>query len=155
MATRFIKTEEDMSNLVKLIGHLDMPFTASLTAGVKRSDKQNRLQRKWIAEIAEQLPQGTAEEWRGYCKLHIGIPILRNENDAFQSEYDEVIKPLPYEAKMKLMMVPFDFGVTRIMTTKQKKSYLDQVQRFFAEQGVVLTDPEANHGVTFSERESA
>lgn len=142
MTTRFIRTEDDRAMLGKLIGNTALPFTASITAGVKRSTKQNRLQRQWINDIAEQLPGQSAEEWRGYCKLHFGIPILRNENEAFAAEYDEVIKPLPYEAKIKLMMVPFDFGVTRLMTTKQHKQYLDDVQRHFAAEGVVLTDPE-------------
>ncbi|RVO30334.1 hypothetical protein CN095_23750, partial [Sinorhizobium meliloti] len=66
----------------------------------------------------------------------------RNENDVFKEEYDRVIMPLPYEHKLKLMMVPFDFGVTRIMTTRQKTAYLDAVHRRFSEQGLVLTNPE-------------
>lgn len=40
------------------------------------------------------------------------------------------------------MMVPFDFGVTRIMTTRQKTAYLDAVHRNFSEQGLVLSNPE-------------
>jgi hypothetical protein len=39
------------------------------------------------------------------------------------------------------MMVPFDFGITRIMTTRQKTAYLDAIHKHFSEQGVVLTDP--------------
>lgn len=120
-----------------------MPFTASVTKGKARSTEQNNLQRLWVGEIAHQLP-GTyesAEHARGYCKLHIGVPILRNENEAFRLEYDRLIKPLPYEVKLKLMMEPFDFGITRLMDTKQKTRYLDDMHRHFSEQGVILTDP--------------
>jgi hypothetical protein len=60
----------------------------------------------------------------------------------FKAEYDAVIMPLPYEHKLKLMMVPFDFGVTRLMTTRQKTIYLDTVHRHYSEQGLILTNPE-------------
>ncbi len=39
------------------------------------------------------------------------------------------------------MQVPFDFGVTRLMSVKQQTAYLDAIHRHFSEQGVVLTDP--------------
>ena len=78
----------------------------------------------------------------GYCKLHHGVPILRNENDAFKQAYDQVIRPLSYEDKLKTMMVPLDMPVTRIMTTDQKTRYLDAIAQGFLEQGVALTEPE-------------
>lgn len=143
MATnnRIIDTEQARDMLVKFIQGRPMPFTATLTDGKHRTTHQNRLQRQWMVEIAAQLGDRTPEEVRGYCKLHFGIPILR-ENDAFRKDYDELVRPLPYEAKLKLMMEPFDFGVTRIMSTRQKTEYLDAVHRKFSEQGVVLTNPE-------------
>lgn len=143
MATnnRIIETEQARDMLVKFIQGRPLPFTATLTDGKHRTTHQNRLQRQWMVEIAAQLGDRTPEEVRGYCKLHFGIPILR-ENDAFRKDYDELVRPLPYEAKLKLMMEPFDFGVTRIMSTRQKTEYLDAVHRHFSEQGVVLTNPE-------------
>lgn len=143
MATnnRIIETEQARDMLVKFIQGRPLPFTATLTDGKHRTTHQNRLQRQWMVEIAAQLGDRTPEEVRGYCKLHFGIPILR-ENDAFRKDYDNLVRPLPYEAKLKLMMEPFDFGVTRIMTTRQKTVYLDSVHRHFSEQGVVLTNPE-------------
>jgi len=38
--------------------------------------------------------------------------------------------------------VPFDFGVTRQMTSPQKRKYLDAVHSHFTRLGVVLTEPE-------------
>ncbi len=139
---RIVDTDQARDMLVKFIMGKNMPFTCSITDGKHRSSDQNRLQRQWVMEISAQLGDQTPEEVRGYCKLHFGVPILRNENDVFKAEYDAVIMPLPYEHKLKLMMVPFDFGVTRIMTTRQKTTYLDTVHRHFSEQGLILTNPE-------------
>ena len=144
MATnnRIVDTEQARDQLHKFIAGKKLPFTASITDGKHRTNDQNSLQRKWVLEISAQLGDRTAEEVRGYCKLHFGVPILRNENDVFKAEYDAVIMPLPYEHKLKLMMVPFDFGVTRIMTTRQKTDYLNAIHRHFSEQGLILTNPD-------------
>ena len=114
----------------------------SVVKGNKRSVEQNRLQRLWCVEISDQLGDRTPEEVRGYCKLAIGVPILRAESETFREQYDRVIKPLPYEQKLAVMMEPLDLPVTRYMTTKQKAQYLDAVFKHFTEQGVVLTQPE-------------
>jgi hypothetical protein len=143
MATRVLETDQDRTMLVRYIEQQALPLTVEVTKGKHRSTSQNRLQRQWMIDIASQLPEQTAEEWRGFCKLHFGVPILRSENEAFCAVYDEVIRPLPYEAKIKTMMVPIDLPVTSKMTTKQKTAYLDQIHKHFAELGVVLTDPEA------------
>jgi hypothetical protein len=39
-------------------------------------------------------------------------------------------------------MTHFDFPVTSRMTVAQKMKYLDWMQQHFAEQGVVLTQPD-------------
>lgn len=141
MVTRIVETENERQHLLRFIEVQKLPITVKVEAVGKRSARQNRLNRQWMLDIAGQLDGWTAEEARGYCKLHFGIPILRNEDEAFCKEYDEVVRPLPYEMKLKLMMVPFDFGVTRVMNVKQQTAYLDAVHRHFSEQGVVLTDP--------------
>ena len=141
MATRFVETEYDRRALMRHIETHPLPMTVSVAKASKRTTKQNRLQRQWMLDIASQLDGWTAEEARGYCKLHFGVPILRAENEAFCAEYDAVVRPLAYELKLKLMMVPFDFGITRLMSVKQQTAYLDAVHRHFSEQGVALTDP--------------
>lgn len=143
MARRIVENEYERKMLLRFIEQHKLPLTVSIQAVGKRSAAQNRLNRQWMLDIAEQRGDLTAEEARGYCKLHFGVPILRNENEEFCREYDAVVRPLPYEHKLKLMMVPFDFGITRLMTTKQQTAYLDAVQRHWAGEGVVLTDPEA------------
>jgi len=143
MTTRVIKSEWDRSSLIALIKGRKLPFTMEMVKGARRSVEQNRLQRLWLNEIAEQMGDQTAEEVRGYCKLTIGVPILRAENELFRERYDEVVRPLPYEQKLAIMMEPLDMPVTRLFTTEQKTRYLDGLHRHFAEQGLVLTDPES------------
>lgn len=141
MATRIIETEYDRKMLIRFIEGHKLPMTVNVSAGGKRTAKQNRLNRQWMQEIAEQLGDSTPEEWRGYCKLTIGVPILRSQNDMFCQRYDEVVRPLPYEAKLAMMQEPLDFPITRLMTVKQQTEYLDGVHRHFSEKGIVLTDP--------------
>lgn len=61
--------------------------------GEERTSPQNRLQQMWHSQAADQLKDETAEEKRAYCKLHFGVPILRND-EAFKADYDRVIKPM-------------------------------------------------------------
>jgi hypothetical protein len=141
LTTRIVSTEADRELLVKFIKAHKMPFTAVVTKGGKRSAQQNNTQWLWIQEIADQLDDRTAQEWQGYCKLHGGVPILRAENEEFREKYDSAIRPLSYETKLEIM-THFDFPVTSRMTVAQKMKYLDWMQQHFAEQGVVLTQPD-------------
>lgn len=141
MTTRFLHTDADRRALIRFLEDQPLPLTVSLSKGGKRSFRQNKLQRLWMSEIAEQLGDQTPEEVRGYCKLTIGVPILRAEHEGFRERYDAIVRPLPYEQKVQLMMEPLDFPVTRLMTTKQATAYLDGVHRHFSEKGLALTDP--------------
>jgi hypothetical protein len=144
MTQRIVETEFDRKQLMAFIENHDLPMTVSITTGGRRSIAQNKLQRLWMGEIAEQLP-GTfesPEHARGYCKLHHGVPILREADEAFREHYDRVLRPLPYETKLACMMVPIDLPVTSRMNTRQLTAYLDAVHRDFSGQGVVLTIPE-------------
>lgn len=141
MTRRIVETEYERRQAIRFIEGHKLPMTIGIEAIGKRSARQNRLNRQWMLDIAGQIEGWSAEYTRGYCKLHFGIPILRADDEEFCREYDALVRPLPYEHKLKLMMVPFDFGVTRRMTTKQQTAYLDAVHRHFSEQGVALTDP--------------
>lgn len=141
LTVRYVESDADRRILIRYLEGQKLPLVVSVARGSKRTLKQNKLQRQWMNEIAEQLADRTAEEVRGECKLMFGVPILRAEHDDFRAAYDRHIRGLPYAQKLALMMEPFDFGVTRLMTTKQHTNYLDQIHRHFTEQGIVLTDP--------------
>lgn len=138
---RDVKTEFERKQLLKFIEQQKLPFTVEITIGRRRTVEQNKLQRLWMKEVAEQLGDRSAEEVRGYCKLHFGVPILREEHEGFRVKYDQVVKPLPYDQKLEIMMEPLDLPVTRLMTTAQKTAFLDAIFRHWSEMGLVLTLP--------------
>lgn len=143
---RWVKSEDDQGLLMAFIGNMEIPFTVTIEKGLiaKRSTDQNRLQRLWINE-AEQQGDMTAEEYRAYCKLHFGVPMLRNENDTFAELYDSKIRdrvpPYSYEQKLEFMAVPWDLHVTRLMTVKQHDKYLNMMHNHFTSLGMILTIP--------------
>lgn len=142
MTTRIIRKQTDVDGLVTLLRSRKLPYTITIVQGAHRTSDQNKLQRKWLGEAAEQLGDRTVEELRAYCKLTFGVPILRRDNEAFRAQYDRLIKGrYTYEEKLAFMMEPVDNPVTRIMSSKQKTEYLDAIYRHFASQGIVLTIP--------------
>jgi hypothetical protein len=139
----FISSELDLQKLFNELKQQKLPFTVNLIKGDSRSLAQNRLQRMWLNEIAD-YTGSSPEEIRGWCKLHLGIPIMR-EHEGFRKAWASNIKKggLNYDQKIALMMEPLDLPVTRLMTTEQKTRYLDQMWLHFTEKvGVTLTNPE-------------
>ncbi len=143
MATRVVETETGRKNLIAFIEEMELPITVTVLKGNNRSIAQNRLQWLWLKQINEQLAEYSVEEYRGYSKLHFAVPILREDNEEFRDAYDRVLRPLPYELKLEAMMTPLDFPCTRLMTTKQKKEYLDMMYLHFTKLGCILSDPES------------
>lgn len=141
MTSRVITTEADREGLVRFIQSRPLPITVEVVKGKRRSVEQNKLQRRMVSEIAEQLGDTTPEEVRAYCKLHIGVPILRDESESFRAKYDEHFRGLSYETKLALMGEPFDFPVTRLMNTSQKTRYIEGIMRHYAEMGIYITMP--------------
>lgn len=143
MTDRIIRNETDLLMAIKFIESRKMPFTISIRKGADRTVEQNKLQRLWLNEAAEQLGDQTAEELRAYCKLTIGVPIMRESSEEFREKYDAIIKPHTYEEKLTMMAEPLDFPVTRLMRTSEKTRYLDSMNEHFTGQGVILTQPES------------
>jgi hypothetical protein len=100
----------------------------------KRSDLQNETTHVWYQQIANQLDSDDALGWKCYCKLHHGVPIMREVED-FRKVYDEVIKGLSYEKKLEIMKI---LPVTSLMNTKQLCAYSEAVQADFMTKGVIL-----------------
>jgi len=136
-----VRTEADRQTLIGRLQKKTLPFIAEIRDGDTRSQKQNRLQHQWYRELEAQGDM-TAEEYRAYTKLTIGVPILRQESPFFRERYDQVVKPMDYRTKLNLMVEPFDFPVTRLMTTDQHRRFLDEIYRRMSQQGFVLTDPD-------------
>lgn len=141
MTTRVLLNKSDRDGFIRLLETYKFPCTVNVVKGKDRTIEQNRLQRLWVKEAAEQLGDESPEEKRAYCKLHMGVPILRAESEEFCAAYDKYVRPLPYEAKLAFMAVPLDFPVTRLMTTRQTHDYLEQMRTHFTGLGVLLTIP--------------
>jgi hypothetical protein len=106
-----------------------------------RSEMQNRTVFMWYREIAKAKGDETPTDVRAYCKLHYGVPILREDNDDFREDYDQIVRPLSYENKLKIMVEPLDLPVTRIMTVDQMQRYMEEVEKYGYSFGVELTIP--------------
>lgn len=142
--TRHVSTPADKEQLILLIRNQTQPFTCKVEQGIlrKRSIQQNRLQRLWMLEAEEQGDQ-TAEEYRAYCKLYFGVPILYSQDHDFHDQWESRIKgKFTIEQMLTMMMIPVDLPVTRLMNTKQKKQYLDAIYTHFTGLGMQLTEPD-------------
>ena len=71
------------------------------------------------------------------CKLEQGVPILRRDSEDFRGTYDRVLKPLPYEHKLRAMRL---IEITSVMTVKQMTEYLDAVFREYSGRGVRFSE---------------
>lgn len=133
-----VRTPEALDQLRRLLGQESLPCFVQINQSAPKNNRQLRLQHHWYRELAE---QGclSAGDYEGWCKLHIGIPILRESDKTFDACYTEFIKPLPYQSKLALMKPPFNLHVTQNMTAKTLSKYLDSIKRHFSSQGFVLT----------------
>lgn len=142
MTTRIIKNKPDLESLFTYLSNFKLPFTINVKQGKDRSVEQNSLAFKWYLE-AEQQGDMRANEYRGFCKLRFGVPILRAESEEFRELYDKHFKGIGYEDKLEIMSSEqFDFPVTRLMKTGQMTRYLQDVQDHFKSLGFQLTEPE-------------
>ena len=139
MASRIIRTPDDLDSLSTLLGTLKLPITVEWVQGRDRTREQNRLQFLWAREAAEQRGDRTPEEQRSEWKLRYGVPIMREDSPEFREVYDRLIKPLSYPQKIAAMEL---IQVTSLMKVRQMVRYLDAIERECAEQGVKLTDPD-------------
>ena len=65
------------------------------------------------------------------------------ENEDFRAKWHSMILDrFSYEEKLAFMLEPFDFPVSRIMTTAQMTRYMNAIYDEFSTQGVPLTLPE-------------
>lgn len=142
MPTKFIRQPEHVDALADLLRGRKLPLTVSWEQGAPTSKAQNRLAQRWFNDIARQLGDRDREDVRAECKLRFGVPILCEDSEAFRMSYDRALKHLTYEEKIEAIKA-FDLPVTRLMTVRQMSRFMDEMQRYWTEQGVYLTDPEA------------
>lgn len=117
----------------------------SLRPGKDRTLDQNALWFSLYERIAQMTQIGDVEEARKYCKLHLGVPIVRAEDEEFRASWNRVLLNLPYETKLELMgpcplFGPDGFPVTRLFNRAQGIAYTDRIVAEFSGKGVFFGD---------------
>lgn len=134
---------DDKNKLLDMLRKCEFTYPMEVfikRAGKDRSTAQNRTANMWMRDAAKQGDM-TAEEYRGYCKLHFGIPILRRDSPSYRESYDRILRPIPYEYKLEMMREPHGYPVTSGMNVAQHSEYLDKVREHFEGLGFQLRDP--------------
>jgi hypothetical protein len=139
MASRIIRTPDDLDALTTLLGNLKLPLTVEWTSGADRSSQQNKLMWLWASEVEQQTQQETADEVQRRWKLDVGIPILCESSEDYRQFCTLTLKRLTYPQRLEAMKYT---PVTSEMNVRQMVRFMDTVQRECAEQGIKLTDPE-------------
>ena len=145
MPSRVCKSRDDLLSWCSYLQAIEpeYPITVSWKNGNDRSNQQNALAFKWYKEIADQMGDREAHEVRAHCKLYLGVKMMVTEDEDFRVKWHTMImNRFSLEEKLALMLEPFDFPVTRLMSVKQMTRYLDAVYNEFAPMGVKLTLPE-------------
>lgn len=110
----------------------------SISTGRDRSLESNALLHKWFGEIAEQRGENTPAEVKVICKRKFFIPILRAEDEQFNSMISE-LTGMTEEMKMKLIEL---LPVTSVCSSKQMARGMDDMFLHYSEMGVELTIPD-------------
>ena len=103
-------------------------FQIEINTGKKRTLSQNALQHVWASQVSKEEAEYTPEGVRCIWKLHIGLPILRGDDEEYNEACVRHIDNKTYEDKIDAMKY---WPVTSIMKTKQLSLFLEQVQAHY------------------------
>lgn len=107
----------------------------------RRSTQQNRLIYKLYQRIGKTLYGGDELHARRECKLKIGCGILYRERKDFAKTFDDVIRPLPHEIRLKAMDL---MEVSSIMTVKMGTEYIKSIMQQYSDKGCYFLDLEGS-----------
>lgn len=119
-------------------------LTVTVKTGRDRTLDQNAL---WFAmyKRISQVMGWHIDEARKHCKLHFGVPLMRNHCAEFRQSWNELLLHLNYEKKLELMganklLGPDGFPVTRLFNRTQGIEYTNRIVDDFRAQGVFFDD---------------
>lgn len=117
----------------------------SMRPGKDRTLDQNALWFAMYQRIAQMTQMGDVEDVRRWCKLHLGVPIMRRSDVDFFNAWNRSFLHLTYEEKLHLMgpcnlFGPDGFPVTRLFNRAQGIAYTDKIVAEFSARGVVFSD---------------
>lgn len=119
-------------------------LTITIKTGRDRTLDQNALWFAMYKRIA-QVMDWHIDEARRHCKLHVGVPLMRDECEGFRQNWNELLLHHSYEKKLELMganklLGPDGFPVTRLFDRAQGIEYTNRIVDEFREQGVFFDD---------------
>lgn len=135
--TRSIRDEQEARALAEYLMAAPKPVTVTITSGPRRSLSQNALLHVWFSTIAKHLGDQTEHEVKAFCNLTYGRPIKMRDEPEWARAFGYIFDGLSYAAKLKAIRV-LDIPFTRSMSAPQLTEYMDQMQRDYAEQGIIL-----------------
>lgn len=90
--------------------------------------------------VAEQLGDTTEKEVEQYCRLSLGVMLLRAQTESFDKHWTDLYEGRhDYEEQLRLVL---GIKVVEIMTAKQKITYLQMIRDQYAEADVSLVLPD-------------
>lgn len=114
----------------------------------ERTIEANALWAAQYQRVSETLSDGSAEDIadvKAYCKLMLGVPILRRDSEQFEKGWRRYFAGRSYEEQIFLMgnnpLFGIDgFPVTRLFDTRQGAEYTESITRHYAPQNVFFGD---------------
>jgi hypothetical protein len=139
-----ISSKQEMINYINSCFEQDPKacLTVTISKGKKkRSLSANALQHVWYEQIAQATGQ-TSQEVKMLCKLMFALPIVLAGGDDEAELIDYYINHASYESMDYDMRLIFIDRVLRTskMTSEQASQYMNEIQNFFADLGVILTN---------------
>ena len=137
-----VKNREGLDQMLEMFKETDIEFPVRLTIDKRKKTRtliQNNTANKWYRDVEKQGDM-KAWEYKAYCKLHFGVPILRRDSVKYKEAYDTKVKTFPYETKLMFMAEPYSFPVTSMMNVAQHSEFLEMVERHFSQEGFELTE---------------
>ncbi|MFP3369257.1 hypothetical protein [Pseudomonas sp. SIMBA_068] len=143
-----VNSQAKLSEAITMLTRLfrDKKFVVvSMRSGKDRTLDQNALWFAMYERIAKSTEMGDIEDVRRYCKLHLGVPIMRAGCAEFRTGWAESFIHLDYEVKLRLMgpcamFGPDGFPVTRLFDRAQGCQYTDRIVEEFTPRGVHFAD---------------
>lgn len=103
-----------------------------------RTVSQNRLSFELYTLISRQVEDQSIEDVRYECKLNFGVPLMCAANVDFANDWFDGPGEQSYEKQLRAMR---RWDVTSEMNKETFSQYVDDILRFYSQQGIALADP--------------
>jgi len=143
-----VNSDNTMADAIKKVASMygdHRYLVISIRPGKDRSLEQQGLWWKMYKRIEESTFQGTDKEVWAFCKLMIGVPIMRRDDVGFEKGWCRYFADKSFEEQLYLMgpnplFGPDGFPVTSLFSTAQGSEYTNGIADYYAPQRVDFSD---------------